>query len=134
PFAATSPVGVAVRSSPPSAAFSARTNPRNYPGPAPRRPDSQPPAPNSDCQLPFAWARRISERSVRGKGIALARRRKAESRIRESEDRGWGGGRMGEWARDSRKKTRTRSGVLLADYFQSAGLWMVVPFGSGMAA
>ena len=41
---------------------------------------------------------------------------------------------MGEWARDSRKKTRTRSGVLLADYFQSAGLWMVVPFGSGMAA
>jgi hypothetical protein len=32
------------------------------------------------------------------------------------------------------KRQGREAGLLLADYFQSEGLWMVVPFGSGMTA
>jgi hypothetical protein len=50
-----------------------------------------------------------------------------------SETRGQRAGVEGESAWDGRKKARMRSTGVLTDGFHSAGLWMPVLLGSGMA-
>ena len=68
--ATTSRAGVDVPSSSLSIAFSARTTPRSCSGLGHRPPARQPPAPDSNRQLSFAWAYGLGKRSVRDERIA----------------------------------------------------------------